>query len=136
MLKKHKKVAIWQYLSLLTLLHPGNPLIFYEFVFFLKIEKPNCSLLIGNISTFFFRYFESLSVIRQKGQSQNGCYEETEHTKFSEKRTFLTPRYAHVRIWCALFCCNARFEIRSFALLLTSYGLKSLDRVFKRSPFS
>ena len=37
------------------------------------------------------------SVIRQKGKSQNGCFKKTKHAKFSEKRTFLTPRYAHVR---------------------------------------
>ena len=29
--------------------------------------------------------------IRQKGESQNGCYKKTRHAKFSEKRTFLTP---------------------------------------------
>ena len=31
-----------------------------------------------------------LSVIRHKGESQNGCYKKTKHAKFSEKRTFLT----------------------------------------------
>ena len=31
------------------------------------------------------------SVIRQKGESQNGCFKKTKHAKFSEKRTFLTP---------------------------------------------
>ena len=35
------------------------------------------------------------SVIRQKGKSQNGCFKKTKHAKFSEKRTFLTPWYAH-----------------------------------------
>ena len=37
------------------------------------------------------------SVLRQKGESQNGCFKKTKHTKFSEKRTFLTPWYAHTR---------------------------------------
>ena len=36
------------------------------------------------------------SVIRQKSESQNCGYEKTKHPKFSEKRTFLTPKYAHV----------------------------------------
>ena len=36
------------------------------------------------------------SVVRQKGESQNGCFKKTKHVKFSEKRTFLTPWYAHV----------------------------------------
>ena len=31
------------------------------------------------------------SVIRQKGESQNGCFKKTKHVEFSEKRTFLTP---------------------------------------------
>ena len=30
-----------------------------------------------------------LSVIRQKGESQNVCFKKTKHIKFSEKRTFL-----------------------------------------------
>ena len=38
-----------------------------------------------------------LSVIRQKGESQNGCFKKTKHTKFSENWTFLTPWYAHVK---------------------------------------
>ena len=31
------------------------------------------------------------SVIRQKGESQNGGNKKAKHTKFSEKQTFLTP---------------------------------------------
>ena len=31
------------------------------------------------------------SVIRQKSESQNGCFKKTKHVKFSEKRTFLPP---------------------------------------------
>ena len=31
------------------------------------------------------------SVIRQKGQSQNGCFKRTKHAKFSGKGTFFTP---------------------------------------------
>ena len=31
------------------------------------------------------------SAIRQNGESQSGCYKKTKHTKFSERRTFLTP---------------------------------------------
>ena len=30
-------------------------------------------------------------VIRQKGESQNGCFNKIKQVKFSEKRTFLTP---------------------------------------------
>ena len=31
----------------------------------------------------------NLSVIRQKDESQDGCFKKTQHVKFSEKRTFL-----------------------------------------------
>ena len=33
----------------------------------------------------------SSSGIRQKGESQNGCFKKTKHAKMSEKQTFLTP---------------------------------------------
>ena len=32
-------------------------------------------------------------VLRENGESQNGCFKKTKHAKFSEKRTFLTPWY-------------------------------------------
>ena len=66
------------------------------------------------------------SVIRQKGEFQNGGNKKKKLCKFSEKLTFLTPWHAHVRvyirrcemsvfqdIWRALFSCYLRFEIRS-----------------------
>ena len=34
---------------------------------------------------------DNTSVLRQKGEFQNGCYKKTKHAKFSKKRTFLTP---------------------------------------------
>ena len=39
-----------------------------------------------------------MSVIRQKGESQNGGNKKAKHAKVSKKRTFLTPWYAHLRI--------------------------------------
>ena len=33
------------------------------------------------------------SVIRQKGESENGCFKKTKHAKFPEKQTFLTSWY-------------------------------------------
>ena len=39
--------------------------------------------------------YTNSSVIRQKGESQNGCFKETKHSKFFEKWTFLTPWYAY-----------------------------------------
>ena len=38
-----------------------------------------------------YRITLNSSVIRQKGESQNGCLKKTKHVKFFEKRTFLTP---------------------------------------------
>ena len=71
------------------------------------------------------------SVIRQKGESQNGCFQKTKHRKFSEH--FLptnthTCAYHGVRnvrfsenLAC-LFPWNTGFEIRPFALLPTILG--------------
>ena len=71
------------------------------------------------------------SVVRQKGESQNGGSKKAKHTKFSEKPMFLTPEHVRVRIrgyemfvflkiWRAV-PCYLRFEIRSFALLPTKW---------------
>ena len=74
------------------------------------------------------------SVIRQKGESQNGGNKKIKHAKFSKNWTFLTPWYADVRarirgkkclffwkIWRAFFSCYLRFEILPFALSPTKY---------------
>ena len=81
------------------------------------------------------------SSVRQKGKSQNGCFKKTKHPKFSKKRTFFTPWYAHVsarirgkkmfvfwKIWRTLFSWNTHFEIHPFeihpfALLPTTLAL-------------
>ena len=80
-------------------------------------------------SSLFSRENWISSVIRQKGESQNGCFKKTKHAKFSEERTFLTPwnarAYQGVRnvrflenLACFVFL-NTRFEIRPFAFLPT-----------------
>ena len=35
-------------------------------------------------------FLPTSSVIRQKGESQNGCFKKAKHAKISEKQTFLT----------------------------------------------
>ena len=40
---------------------------------------------------FFDSSYNLLSVIRQKGESQNGCFKKTKLVKFSEKEHLLTP---------------------------------------------
>ena len=61
----------------------------------------------GNISRFFLVIFLEINLnfplvhldmillnssgIRQKGESQNGCFKKAKHAKISEKQTFLTP---------------------------------------------
>ena len=67
------------------------------------------------------------SLIRQKAEFQNRCFKKTRDAKFSEKWTFLTPWYAHVRVrirWLKMFVFpnilralvswNNRFEIFFF----------------------
>ena len=63
---------------------------------------------------YYYQYFvrwhtliltrESSLVLRQKVESQNKCFKKTKHAKFSEKRTFLTTRYAHARFSENLTC--------------------------------
>ena len=57
-----------------------------------------------------FTHHQHASVIRQKGESQDGCFKKTKHTKFSEKRRFLTHcvyqgvrNVRFLKIWRALF---------------------------------
>ena len=55
------------------------------------------------------------SVIREKGESQNGCFKKTKHVKFSEKRTFLSP-WLKLRITlllCKCFNLIANYSIAS-----------------------
>ena len=51
------------------------------------------------ISTLMQKLKYITSVIRQKGESQNGCLKKTKQAKFSKKRTLFTPWYAHVSIF-------------------------------------
>lgn len=76
-------------------------------------------LNLRNIDGLIFVFFLS-SEIRQKDQSQKGCFKNTAHTKFSEKRIFLNVRvrirgggmFAFLKIWI-------RFKIRPSASLPT-----------------
>ena len=66
----------------------------------------------------------NLSVIRQKGESQNGGDKNTKHAKFSPKRIFSTPLCVSggkkilvlLKILHTLFSCNNPFEICPFAI--------------------
>ena len=44
-----------------------------------------------------FGWIKKTSVISLKCESQKECFKKTTHAKLSEKQTFLTPWYAHVR---------------------------------------
>ena len=55
----------------------------YLYMFFVRVER---YLVFAS-----FYYYMMASVIQQKGESPNGGNKKAKHTKFSEKRTFLTP---------------------------------------------
>ena len=57
-------------------------------------------------------------VIRQKGKSQSGCFNKSQHANFSENEHFLLPNNLSENLACFVFL-NAGFEIRPFALLPT-----------------
>ena len=73
----------------------------------------------------YFRFqISSFTVITQKGESKNECFKKTKNAKFSEKRTFLTTWYAHVRTGqkCSFFekfgmTCFLETLVLTFALL-------------------
>ena len=84
----------------------------------------------------WFEYFLTSTVIRQKGEPPNGGNKKSKHAKFSVKRTFLIPWYAHVsvrirglemfvfpKIWRALFPSYLRFEIRFFYFISDDFFL-------------
>ena len=62
-----------------------------ELHLFLVITKDLKKVDHGDFLTMKFIKMPISSVIRQKGESQNGCFKKTKHAKFSEKRAFLTP---------------------------------------------
>ena len=51
----------------------------------------------------------SLSIRRQKGESQNGCFKKTKHAKFSEKLTFFYP-LIHTHMYADHGVKNVRFS--------------------------
>ena len=67
---------------------------------FHNLNFANDTISVQNEKELYFDllWFNKSSVIRQKGESQSGCFKKTKHAKFSEKRTFLTLWYAHVRL--------------------------------------
>ena len=64
------------------------------------------------------------SLVKQKGKSQSGDNKKTKHNKFSKKRTFLTPWYAHVRVCTCAYqgVKNVRFfgKFGVLCILVTS----------------
>ena len=67
-------------------------------------------------------HLHNSSVIRQKGESHNGCFKKTKHVKFTEKRTFFTLWYAHVWNTCEK-TLKRPFWDSSFCLITISYTL-------------
>ena len=55
------------------------------------MKKVIYELEIINSKLYFLETVGKPSAIRQKSESQNGCYNKTKHAKFYEKRTFLNP---------------------------------------------
>ena len=66
----------------------------YVLVRHVSLERRKLRLSIWKLSKVrncYFVLIKNLSVIRQKGECQNGYFKKTKHAKFSKKRTFLTP---------------------------------------------
>ena len=74
----------------------------------------------------------SSSVIRQNGESQNGCFEKTKHAKFSENSTCLTPLYAHARVRIGFKKCLFFRKFGKLCFLLTADLKFSLLPYYRR----
>ena len=107
-----------------------------SFSLFCRIIIPSWYRFVFEGKVMVWSYWLTSSVIRQKDESQNGCFKRTKHAKFSEKRTFLTLWYASsisehishcngivVNRICALFitCLPKLFFDDAFALIKTLY---------------
>ena len=76
--------------------------------------------IVLEIRSNFEEYF---LVIRQKGESQNRCFKKKNTSNFPKKLTFLTPRYAQVRV-----------RIRGVEMFVFSENLTRI--FFLKHPFS
>ena len=100
---------------------------FYELelrsLFPFRWKRTTFQKLFENELHWLYRFYSL--VIRQKGESQNGCFKKIKHVKFSENEHFLPPCACQevmlffCKIWRALFSWDTCFEIRPFALLPT-----------------
>ena len=82
------------------------------------------------VSSIFLKWMGNkykTSVIRQKGESQNGCFKKTKHAKFSEKRTFLTLR----TVW-VLQGVN-HFSNKCYSTVYTKLALDLVGEVFQKN---
>ena len=68
------------------------------------------------------------SVIRQKGEPQNGCFKKTKHAKFFEKRIFLTPLHTFLTYVCVSWGKKSSF--------FEKYGVLSVYQGVRNSRFS
>ena len=93
-------------------------------LFLISITNLNTRVFMQEITIFKGDYPNLkviLSVIRQKGESQNGCFNKAKHAKISEKQTFLTPCASGGKK-CLFFgnfgvLCSLEISVLRFALL-------------------
>ena len=111
----------------------------FTWCFYVNPFATNIPILFPQLFSDGFREYK-LSVIRQKTESQNECFKKTKHAKFSEKRTFVTPWYPHVRKtkdWISkrVFQENEASQIFRKGTFLTSryaHVYKAKGRISKR----
>ena len=66
-------------------------------------------------------YHYILSVIRQKGEAQNGCFKKTKRVRFSEKRNLSYP-LIRTHTWFAAFRYHEVFSITRKLLKICFHG--------------
>ena len=94
----------------------------------MKHNKHSYEIKPNQLNHNFWTTSQEIVVNKPIGRISKRVFQEKKHAKFSEKRTFLTLWYVHVRMEVrnvALFSWKTRFEIRSFGVLPTKYRLRN-----------
>ena len=63
---------------------------------------------------------------KAKGKSQNGCFKKTKHAKFSEKRTFLIPWYAHDEVFFKTYNITSYLEKLHDKVLFITFTIEEI----------
>ena len=86
-----------------------------------QVIVPRDTKFFSHIYVILSPSMDSSSVLKQKDESQNGCYKKTKHTKFSENECVLGGKCLFFGKFGVLCFLVTSVEFRLFASLSTSF---------------